>query len=234
MTWTISTTWHVVNTRLHPIWRKQNRLTVEGFWVVTFLHWSYNYIPVALRIFDFFCHAVRGWFVEDGVLFKSQYRIYAVDCGRVASRAVHGACGGRQALIHHHHLGRWSEKPHWSVKSKRWSKSHTLRRPFRIVAALVFGKVQFLAWCLETCAQGNTSVRPCCTVVIGASSDGAFKVAPAIRTPAHAATPASRQRGDVLVDLALLGLGVTVCPCRHKHNTVLTPPHLKCISQCWL
>lgn len=44
--------------------------------------------------------------MEDGVLFKSQYRLYAMDRGRVVPRALDGACGGRQALIHHHDLGR--------------------------------------------------------------------------------------------------------------------------------
>lgn len=72
---------------------------------MAFLHRGHNYIPVALRVFaqDFFCHAVGGCLVEDGVLFKSQYRLYAVDGGRVVPRALDGACGGRQALIHHHH-----------------------------------------------------------------------------------------------------------------------------------
>lgn len=72
---------------------------------MTFLQWAHNYIPLGLFDQDFLCHAVRTRFVEDGVLFKSQYRVYAVDGGRVVPRALDGACGGRQALIHHHHLG---------------------------------------------------------------------------------------------------------------------------------
>lgn len=57
--------------------------------------------------------------MEDGVLFKPKDRLYAVDCGRVAPGALDGACGGRQALIHHHDLGGRSKKPHWSEKSQK-------------------------------------------------------------------------------------------------------------------
>lgn len=63
---------------------------------MTFLQWVHDYIP--LSIFDhadFLCHAVAGRLVEEGVLFKSQYRLYAVDCGRVVVPllwALDGAC----------------------------------------------------------------------------------------------------------------------------------------------
>lgn len=43
--------------------------------------------------------------MEEGVLFKSQYRLYAVDRGRIVPGNRDGARGGRQALLRHHHLG---------------------------------------------------------------------------------------------------------------------------------
>lgn len=43
--------------------------------------------------------------MEDGVLLKSQDRLYAVNGGRVVPGNLDGARGGRQALLRHHHLG---------------------------------------------------------------------------------------------------------------------------------
>lgn len=81
------------------------KLTVKTFRGRTFLHWRHNYIPLCFFDQDLVRQAVGGRFVEDAVLFKSQDRLDAVDGGRVVPRALDGACGRRQALIHHHHLG---------------------------------------------------------------------------------------------------------------------------------
>lgn len=104
------------------MWRK---LTVETFWGVTLLHRGHNYIPVVLSR-DFTCQTVGGWFLEDGVLLKSQYRLYAVDGGRVVPGNLDGAHGGRQALLRHHHLGSWSKKPHLSAKIRQ--NTHTKKK----------------------------------------------------------------------------------------------------------
>lgn len=107
------------------MWRKPNLLTVTTFRVMVFFRLAHYPISVALSIFDLdsFHYVIGGWLVEYGVFFKSQYSLYAVDCGRVAPRVLDAACGGRHALIHHHYLGSWSKKPHWLISPEKISKS---------------------------------------------------------------------------------------------------------------
>lgn len=116
------------------IWilKNRKRLTVKTFRGGTFLHWGHNYTLLGFFHRNFVCDAVGGRFTEDGVFFESQYRLYAVDGGRVVPRDLDGACGGRQALVHHHHLGGWSKEPHLSVEIQ----NNNLRKRGKITTSL--------------------------------------------------------------------------------------------------
>lgn len=67
---------------------------------MAFLHGGYSDVPVALALFAqrLVGHAVGGCPVEDAVIFKSQYRLYAVDSGLVP-RTLDEPC--RRGLVHH-------------------------------------------------------------------------------------------------------------------------------------
>lgn len=115
---------NIIHSHLKGIKKKKlqefNLLTVTSVCVMPFFPLGHNNIPAALR--DFLRPGVRGWLLEDGVFFEAQDGLDAVDGGWVGSRALHGACGRRDALIHHHHhhhLGCRSEQPHRSVKVQR-------------------------------------------------------------------------------------------------------------------